>query len=342
MTTGLSTSAGDRSPALLAEVTRGPAIESRHHGHVVVADAEGRVLFSAGDPDYPTFPRSSLKPLQALAGISRGTADAFAFTDAEIAVTCASHAAEPRHRAAVAAILQKVDCTEADLRCGAHPVPHLPSRDELIREGHSPTPIYSNCSGKHSGMLALARVLGAPVRGYWEAEHPVQREVQRVLATACGTDLATLRWGVDGCGVPTYLMPLRQLAVGFARLAIPERLSGEDTAAARRICAAMNAEPGMVRGEGGFDTVLMGALPGLLISKGGAEGCHAIGVLGRGLGLAVKVEDGAARCLAPVVLSVLARLELLPRTLPDALAALACPVVENTRGDVVGEVRPTV
>jgi L-asparaginase II len=329
-------------PALLAEVWRGPAVESRHYGHVVAVDASGRVLFAVGDPERPTFPRSTLKPLQALAGIARGTAERFGFSEAEIAVTCASHAAEPRHREAVARILEKIGAAEGDLHCGPHPVPHLPSRDALVREGRSPTPIYSNCSGKHAGMLALARALGAPLHGYWEAEHPVQAEIQRVLAAACDTDLETLRWGVDGCGVPTYLQPLRELALGFARLAAPETLPEEYGRAARRITAAMTAAPEMVRGEGGLDSVLMRALPGALFCKGGAEGCEGIGLLGRGIGIAVKAEDGGARPLAPVVLSLLRRFGALPEPAPEALRPLLCPEVTNTRGEVVGEVRACV
>jgi len=334
-----SAGSSDPPPALLAEVTRAGKVESRHYGHVVVVSATGEVLFSVGDPSHPTFPRSSLKPLQALAGIANGTADAFGFTDAEIAVTCASHAAEPRHREAVASILAKIDATEADLHCGAHPVPHEPSRDELILLGRKPTPIYSNCSGKHAGMLALARVLGAPLAGYWEADHPVQREIQQVLAAACGTDLPSLEWGVDGCGVPTYLMPLRELALGFARLAVPETLPERYRAAAARITSAMSAHPGMVRGIGGFDTVLMEALPGALASKGGAEGCQCVGVLGRGLGLAVKVEDGAARPLAPLTLAALGRFGILPDPVPATLAPLLRPTVPNTRGVEVGDIR---
>jgi L-asparaginase II len=326
-------------PALLAEVTRGATVESRHMGHVVAVDREGRVLFAAGDPEHPTLPRSSLKPLQSLAGIARGTAQAFDLTAAEIAVTCASHAAEPRHRAAVARILAKIGATEDDLYCGPHPVPHLPSRDELILAGREPGPIYNNCSGKHAGMLALARRLGAPLAGYWQAEHPVQREIQRVLAAACDTDLATLSWGVDGCGVPTYLMPLRELALGFARLAEPSGLGEADAAGARQITTAMMAEPEMVRGEGGFDSVLMRALPGQIISKGGAEGCQVMGLMERGIGIAVKVEDGGGRALAPIALAVLQRLGALPEPMPEALRPLVRPEVLNTRGVVVGEIR---
>lgn len=330
------------APALLAEVTRGSSIESRHYGHAVAVNAAGEVLFAVGDPEHPTYPRSSLKPLQALASLARGTEERFQLTDAEIAVICASHSASARHRNAVASILEKAHALEEDLHCGPHEVPDRPSREELIRAGKEPTRIYNNCSGKHAGMLALARVLEVPLSGYWEAGHPVQREIQRILAAACDTDLATLEWGVDGCGVPTYLMPLRELALGFARLAAPETLPEADQAAARRITAAMNAEPEMVRAAGGFDSVLMRALPGVAASKGGAEGCQVVGLLGRGIGLAIKVEDGGARPLAPVMLSLMRQFEALPEPWPETLAPLMQPVVENTRNAPVGEVRATV
>lgn len=327
-------------PALLAEVTRGPAVESRHFGHLVVVDAAGRVLFSAGNPEHPTFPRSSLKPLQALAGIAHGTAERFAFSEAEIAVTCASHSAEPRHREAVQRILDRIGASEDDLRCGPHAVPHIPSRDALIRAGLSPTRIYNNCSGKHAGMLALARVLEAPLDGYWRADHPVQREIQSVLAAACGTNLEALQWGIDGCGVPTYLLPLRELALGFARLAAPATLEERYREGAGTITRAMNAEPEMVRGEGGLDSVAMRQLPGLIICKGGAEGCEAAGVLSNGVGIAIKLEDGGGRALAPLLLAALRHVGVLPAELPAPIAELLRPVVRNTLGETVGEVRP--
>jgi L-asparaginase II len=325
-------------PALLAEVTRGPNVESRHFGHVAVVHVSGRVEYQAGNPEHLFCARSSLKPLQALAGVAAGTASTFGFSAREIAVTCASHAAEPRHREAVSAILERIGAGESDLRCGPHPVPHLPTRDALIREGRQPTPIYSNCSGKHAGMLALARVLDAPLSGYWEHEHPVQREVRRVVELF-GRRSAPFPWGLDGCGVPTYFLPLSALALAFARLGAPEDLPARDLDAAGSIIAAMTEEPEMVRGEGGFDSVLMRALPGAVVCKSGAEGCHAAALPRLGLGIAVKVEDGSARPIPPVMLALLRRLGACGPDLPASLAEYAASTVQNTRGEPVGEIR---
>ena len=251
------------SAVVISEIIRGRHLESRHFGHAVVVDVNGRVLFPAGDPQRLTFPRSALKPLQALAGIMCGTDRQFRFTDAELAVMCGSHRAEPRHRAAVRSILEKIGVTEEHLHCGPHPVADIATRDELIRAGQAPTAIYSNCSGKHAGMLALAKALGASMDGYWNIDHPVQQQIQRICCELCGDESGCkLEWAIDGCGVPTYLLTLRQLARGFAQLCAPEHLEQAYAAACCRVSAAMMAEPDMVGGIGARDSILMRGIPG--------------------------------------------------------------------------------
>jgi len=177
--------------AIIAEIVRGRHMESCHLGHAVVADADGQVLFAVGNHERPIFPRSALKPLQALAGVMSGTDQQFQFTDAELAVICGSHRGEPRHRAAVRSILEKIEATEEQLHCGAPAVVDVATRDELIRAGQSPTAIDNNCSGKHAGMLALAKVLGASMDGYWNIDHPVQQKIQRICREMCGIDGAS-------------------------------------------------------------------------------------------------------------------------------------------------------
>jgi L-asparaginase II len=331
------------NPAMIAEVVRGQHVEGRHWGHAVVADISGRVLFAVGDPEHLIFPRSALKPLQALAGIVSGIDNRFRFTDAELAVICGSHRAEPRHRAAVRSILAKVGAAEEHLHCGPHPVMDIATRDELIRCGQTPTPIYNNCSGKHAGMLALAKVLGAPIDGYWNIDHPVQKTIQGICRDLCGVDDASmLDWAVDGCAVPTYLLTLRQLARGFARLCAPEHLEQDYAAACFRLSAAMMTEPEMVGGIDARDSVLMRQLSGRVIAKGGAEGVQAIGIVGRGVGVAIKVEDGADRPLWPVCISILQRLGVLPESLPSDFPKAWQAETKNTRGDRVGYVRACI
>jgi L-asparaginase II len=333
----------DGNSAVIAEVIRGQHIEGRHWGHAVVVDIGGRVHFSVGNPDHLTFPRSSLKPLQALAGIVGGIDQRFQFTEAELAVVCGSHRAEPRHRAAVRSILMKIGATEEHLHCGPHLVADIATRDTLIRAGQLPTAIYNNCSGKHAGMLALAKVLGAPMDGYWNIDHPVQQQIQSICREVCGVDdKSSLEWAVDGCAVPTYLLTLRQLARGFARLCAPGPLQLPYTSACSRISASMMAEPDMVGGTDARDSVLMRQLSGGVVAKGGAEGVQAMGIAGRGIGVAIKVEDGADRPLWPVCISILQRLGVLPESLPSDFPDAWQAEIKNTRGDRVGCVRACI
>jgi len=325
-------------PVALAEYTRGPCVESVHLGYLEVFSAAGERLLSLGDSPH-IFPRSAVKPMQALPTVSRGAAAQFDLRREHLAIMCASHAAQPFHQQAVREILERVGASEADLYCGPHAIPDRETAEALIRAGGQPTRLHNNCSGKHAGMLALARLLGEPPAGYWEPTGAVQREIQRAFGVLIGRPADSFQWGVDGCGVPTYLLEVRELALGFARLANPETLPAPEADGARQICAAMTAKPEYVQGTGRFNTVLMEALPGQVIVKGGAEGCGAIGVLGKGLGIAAKVQDGSARALPAILLEAMARFDLLPKPLPKSLAPLRRPSVLNTRGAVVGECR---
>ncbi len=326
-------------PAFLAEVTRGPAVESRHLGHVAVVDTAGTVVFALGDPVRPTLPRSAVKPVQALPTVSLCAAQRFGLTAAELAVMCASHAAEPFHLEAVRGILAKIAASEADLRCGPHPPGDPDVAAALARAGESPTSIHNNCSGKHAGMLALSRLLDAPLAGYWEPEHPAQRAIRHALALTGDLDAEHVSWGTDGCGVPTFLLELRQLALCFARLANPTTLPAAEQRAAEALVRATNERPEMVSGTHGFCTALLRAGEGRLLAKGGAEGCYAVGLRGRGVGLAVKMEDGSPRAVPAVVLALLERLEALAPQALEPLAGFRRPPLRNTRGDVIGEIR---
>jgi L-asparaginase II len=327
-------------PAVIAEVYRGRHVESRHFGHIAVVDVTGRLVFAVGDPERLIFPRSALKPLQALAGVVSGTDRRFQFIDAELAVSCGSHRAERRQLAAVQSILDKVGATERDLRCGPQPVADIATREDLIRAGQAPTAIHNNCSGKHAHMLALAQILAAPLDGYWNIDHPVQQRVQQICCDLCCDDgVGSLEWATDGCGVPTYLFTLRQLARSFALFGTPDSLEAAFASACCRISAAMMAEPDMVGGADVLDSVLMRQLPGVVVAKGGAEGVQAMAIVGRGIGVAIKIEDGNGRPLWPVCLAILQRLDVLPEPLPADFMEARQAEIKDTRGSRVGSVR---
>ncbi|MCS6802837.1 MAG: asparaginase [Chloroflexota bacterium] len=321
--------------ARLVEVTRGGIVESVHAGVVVVSRPEGTVC-SAGERRLVTFPRSSLKPFQALALVAAGGSERFGLTEEELAVICASHAGEERHLAAVAGILEKIGAPPEALGCGtARPnrLPGAPPSDQ------PPRALAHTCSGKHAGMLALARLLGAPLDGYLHPQHPAQRAIRRALEEMFGAD-AIRGVATDGCNAPAYALPVETVARAFGQLARP---TGPFAEALARIGAAMRCHPELVGGSRGFlDSALMAAVPGL-VAKRGAEGFFALG-LADGTGLALKVRDGdpAGRAVGPATMGALIALGVLDAgALPPSLAAFG-PLhrLYDRDGAPVGAIQP--
>jgi L-asparaginase II len=330
-------SAGPTPAPVAILVLRGERVESWHRVSYAVADGAGRRL-GAGDPERPIFPRSAVKPLQALVLLESGAAARYAVSQEELALACASHGGEPLHVDAIRRWLARLGLDQASLECGAHPPLHGPSAERLLAAGRAPEPVHNNCSGKHTAMLTTARHLGAPLAGYIEADHPVQRRVAATLAEMAGVD-ALPAPAVDGCGLPTYPLTLGQLATAMARLADPTSLSPARRAACREICAAMSAHPRLVAGSGRACTSIMTAAAEVVV-KSGAEGVYAAALPGLGLGLALKVEDGGSRA-APVAL--LALVETLGALRPEQRALLdevARPLLRNHAGRVVGRIEP--
>lgn len=328
------------SPApVLVEALRGDMVESVHRGSAVAADAAGRVVAAWGQPARPIYPRSAVKPLQALPLIESGAADAFALGDAEIALACASHSGAVRHERPILAWLKRIGLTAADLECGAHPPLDAAAARALARQGRQPSAVHNNCSGKHLGFLTTARHLGEPTAGYIGRDHPVQRRVAEALAAMTGLPVESLAWAGDGCGIPTFALPLAAIAAGMARLADPRGLTPARIAAAERIRAAMTAHPELVAGEGRLCTAVMRAAPEVLL-KGGAEGVYAASLPRLGLGVAVKIDDGAGRAAEVVVMAVLARLGAFTEAERTALAERFRPILRNVAGRPVGCLRP--
>lgn len=336
-------------PAPLVDVLRGSITESRHHGHVIVLDGDGQALASLGAPDHWTFLRSSAKPHQTIPLVATGAADHFGFTESEIAIACGSHNGEDEHTLAVASMLKKIGLDESALHCGAHEPYGKEAAQELRDSERQPTALHNNCSGKHAAMLALSIFLGAPVENYEEVGHPVQRMIAQALAQFSGVPKHELGVGIDGCSAPNFAVPLRAMALMYARLVQPPAwLKDETRAACERIVGAVRAHPEMIEGRGELDTELMRATAGRVISKVGAEGVYTAGVLPcerfpSGLGIALKIEDGdkGERARSPIAIEIFRQLGLLADTDTQILNGLASPIIRNHRGDEVGRVVTT-
>jgi len=321
----------------LAEVTRGNFVESVHYGTVAVVDYTGKLLASAGNPELITFLRSSSKPIQVLPLLTRELP--FWLTAKEIALMCASHSGTVEHAETAAHILQKIGLDESYLSCGTHEPFDRSTALWLKQEGLEPSPLYNNCSGKHAGMLALAKVSGYPLTGYEKIEHPVQQEILKFIADFTEINPDDIKIGIDGCGVPVFAVPLKNGALAFAKLTRPNLFSGKLKEAVEKVVTSMNAYPLMVAGPGRFDTDLMGSFPGRFVSKIGAEAVQIVGVLDKGFAVAVKVADGNTRALGAITLEALRQLGVLKDEEVEKLAAHFRPVIKNHKKEIVGEIK---
>jgi L-asparaginase II len=335
------------TPATLVNVTRGPITESRHRGHVVAVDGDGRTVASLGAPETVSYLRSSLKPHQGIPLVASGAADRFGFDEQEIAIACGSHSAEPFHTQTVARMLRKIGLDEGALKCGAHEPYSKETAEGLRARGEKPTALHNNCSGKHAGMLALSRHLGAPPELYDDPAGAVQQAALRAVSQFSGLDVDEIVLGTDGCGVPVFGLSVREMALTYARLvAPPQGFDAGTRAACERLTSAMNARPELVGGtHERFDTEVMRAGRGRLVSKIGAEGVYTAGVLPcerwpKGLGLAFKIEDGEdRRARSTIAIEALRQLDVLVEDAYKTLSPYASFPVQNHRGEKVGQIR---
>jgi L-asparaginase II len=324
----------------LVEAWRGTMVESRHRGSFAVVDADGRVIEARGDVERPVYPRSAIKPLQALPLVETGAADALNVAGEELALACASHGGEPRHVAAVAGWLARLGLSERDLECGAHPPSHPPSARALYAERKEPTALHNNCSGKHTGMLATCVHLRERTRGYIAIDHPAQQRVIRALSEMCGVELANAPRGIDGCGLPQLAIPLTALARAFARFAAPDHLPPTRGAACRRIADAILAHPFMLAGSGRFCTQAIEAARGKALVKTGAEGVFVAALPAKGLGIALKIDDGAGRAAEVAMAALLIRYAGLDEVETRAFQSFSRPTISNVAGLPVGKLAP--
>ena len=331
---------------VLVEVHRGNAVESEHRGALAVVDADGGVLLALGDTQRPIFPRSAVKVLQALPLVASGAAEALQLTDEELALACASHNGEPAHVATAAGMLAKAGLDLRALECGAHWPYREAFQREMASRGETPSALHNNCSGKHAGFLCLAcrmaggRPLFDYARGYVKAEHPVMREVTQALQTTSGWDLSTAPQGIDGCSIPTFAIPLQHLARAFARVGTGVGLSDGHAWAARRLREAVAKAPFMVGGTDRFDTRVMQRLGERVFCKVGAEGVYCAALPGRGLGVAVKIDDGNNARAAEVVMAALIEAHVtLDGAEADLMRGLSDVRLRNWNSIAVGALR---
>lgn len=325
-------------PPIAVVVRRGERIESEHRVAYAVAASDGRLLHVAGEVDRSIFPRSAIKPLQAIPLLESGAAERFAVSDRELALACASHSGEPEHVRLVQEWLARLGLDPSALECGAHPPLHGASAECLVARGRSPERVHNNCSGKHAGMITLARHLDVSVAGYSRADHPVQRRVADVLRAMTGlAELAPP--AVDGCGIPTFPVPLGSLAIAMARFAHPADLPTARAQACAKLQAAMRAYPHLVAGTDRPCTEIMTAAPQVLV-KAGAEGVYAAWLPGRRLGVVLKVADGAGRAASVALLALLQALHALDASASAALAHRLRPELRNHAGEMVGRIEP--
>lgn len=338
MTVDHPNEAGSEPPSnpVLVEVHRGNGLESRHRGAVAVADSVGDIVASWGDIVTPIFPRSAVKMIQALPLIETGAAERFRLNDEHLALACASHSGEPGHVRAVETWLTQIGLQGDALACGAHEPFDAAAAHTLISAGQQASALHNNCSGKHAGFLTAARHLDLSTAAYVERSHPIQRLVTSALGEMAELDLGETPAGIDGCGIPAHALPLGHLARALAKFASPEPLGRSRGEAARRLLAAMTGHPWLVGGSGRFDTRAMAGGGARFVVKMGAEGVHVAIVPGLGLGIALKIDDGARRAAEVVMVTLLQSLGLVERETAEPFVAEA---LLNSRSEHVGMVR---
>jgi L-asparaginase II len=329
------------SNPVLVEVLRGTLLESRHRGAVAVVDADRAFVLALGDVARPVYPRSAVKPLQALPLVESGAVEKYGFGDKELALACASHGGEPAHVEAATRMLARAGLDASALECGAHWPNHQPSSQALARSGAAPSALHNNCSGKHSGFLCVACMAGVDHHGYVNAEHFVQHEVRGALENLIGAGLSADACGIDGCSIPTYAVPLAALAHAFAKFGTGQGLAPERAKASARIRSAIAAQPYFVAGTGRFCTEIMTLFGARVLVKTGAEGVFCGALPEQGIGIALKCDDGATRAAEVVMAAMVARFLPMSDGERRALDRLLRPTLKNWNGIEVGGLRPS-
>jgi len=324
----------------LAEVYRGESIESVHHGSVVVVDNTGKVLYYAGDPEFATYTRSALKPIQVVPLLESGGFGHFGFDLKALAIMCGSHAGSDIHVTQVASNLAKIGLDESYLQCGVHPPLDYASHGLLPRREETFNPLQHNCSGKHSGMLALSLFMNKDPKRYMEFDEDPQKTILRAVSEICEVPEESINRGIDGCSLPNYAMPLRNFAHGFANIGTLKTNQPERRKAFEMIIRAIQTHPILVSGDKRTDYLIQQALPTEVVCKLGGEAIQGVAIINKGWGMAVKIADGNFRALGPVVVEALRQLEILPDSRLEYVKNIIKPEVRNNKNILTGHIQP--
>lgn len=322
--------------APLVELWRGELLESRHSGHAVICDGTGQITEAWGDAEAVIYPRSSCKMIQALPLVESGAADVAGLTTEQLALACASHMGAAIHTDRVLAWLGELGLTDDAFRCGPQEPREIEARNALLRAGGTPCQYHHNCSGKHCGFLTLNAHLGAGP-DYHLIDHPMQVAIRAAFEEVTGEDSPT--WGIDGCSVPNHATTVHGLARAMATFATAESRTDTRSRAMVRLATAMRTHPALVSGEGEACTELMRAAGGRATIKGGAEGVYTAILPDLGLGVGLKISDGANRAAQTAIAAILARLGVIDPAHPFVQTRLDGPIL-NTRGLDTGRIRP--
>lgn len=325
---------------ILAEVYRNKTVESVHYGSIVVSDKDGAVLWACGDPDLITYTRSSAKAFQFLPVYESGAVKRYGFSLQQVAIMLGSHTGTPEHEQTTKSNLDLIGLDESYLKCGTHVPIYLQEKGYVPVEGQKFSSLAHNCSGKHSGQLALSLHIGDDPKDYIEPDSKTQQMVKRAVAEAYDYPIDKIQMGIDGCSLPNFALPLRNMAKSYARLVTKTADSAIRREAYQTVVSAMQQYPVMVSGPGRCDLAVTEASGGDVILKVGGEAVEVIGILSKGLGIAIKISDGDMRALWPVIIETLRQLGVFSDAQVTALAKFSRPQLHNFRQIRVGEIVP--
>jgi L-asparaginase II len=323
----------------LVEVTRGQIVESIHRGDIAVVRCDGNVLYTLGSGDHLSFMRSASKPIQAIAVLEYGIVEKFGLELSEVAMLMSSHSGEKVHIDILNQIIRKIGIDHNVLQCGAHPPLSADAAKELVSKGQSFNRLHCNCSGKHLGQIAAVKVKGLPLEDYYKPGSEIQKDAQDIISKFSGVKADQIKLGIDGCGIPVYGIPIRNMALAYANLCNESFMNGRYAKSQNYVISAMTNNPEMIAGKERLDTALMSHFGDRLIAKFGDEGVYCIGLIGKGIGIALKIEDGHTRAVGPAILETLRQLGVIKIEEMAPLKDFFNPFINNHKGEKVGEIK---